>query len=325
MLLLLLFISLVLFLVYQFYWRRRNLPNGPIPLPVIGNAHSFVNTERWEDQFLKWREEFGPIYTYWLGPMAIVSVNDYELMQRMFVHDGDTYADRAPTEAFDNLIRGGVYGVVETSGNLWSQQRRFCLKVLRDLGLGKNLMQERILDEFEVIRENIDAEIKSGAKEIDFHRHTDIATGSVINAVVCGFRFTEKDHQKHFYMLKELADQIMKDFSKPSRGATKRRNEKATDRSPSDRPRECSKPLLNIIVSSPVLAKLPVFRQIMEKTGKLSQPIFEFLNRMIDEHLQLNNYADDNFEPRDFIDAVVTIATLLRRGFPKFSNSNLGL
>ncbi|KAI6206304.1 (pine wood nematode) hypothetical protein [Aphelenchoides besseyi] len=270
------FILLVVLIFHQFYWRRRNLPNGPLPLPIIGNAHTFLKTERWEDQFLKWREEFGPIYTYWLGPMAVVSVNDYETMQKMFVHDGDTYADREPIKAFDDLVRGGIHGLIETSGNLWSQQRRFSLKVLRDLGLGKNVMQERILNEFQVVRQNIDAEIKSGAKEIDFHRHTDICTGSVINALICNVRFTEKDHQKHFYMLKEVTEKIMKDFSKP---------------------------LMSIIISTPTLAKLPVLRQVIEKAGNLSQPIFEFLNRMIDEHLKLNDYTDNNFEPQDFIDA----------------------
>ncbi|KAI6206167.1 (pine wood nematode) hypothetical protein [Aphelenchoides besseyi] len=275
MLLLLLFISFVVLIFHQFYWRRRNLPNGPLPLPIIGNAHTFLKTERWEDQFLKWREEFGPVYTYWLGPMAIVSVNDYETMQKMFVHDGDTYADRAPMEAFDNLTRGGVHGVIETSGNLWSQQRRFALKVLRDL-VGRNKIQEQILNEFQVVRHNIDAEIKSGAKEIDFHRHTDIATGSIINAATVGFRFTENDHQHHFYRLREITEQMMKNFSNP---------------------------LLNFAVSNPSIAKLPVFRQVMEKAGKVSQPIFEFLNRMIDEHLKLNDYTDHNFEPQDFIDA----------------------
>ena len=39
----------------------------------------------------------------------------------------------------------GPYGVVWTEGNLWKEQRRFALQVLRNFGLGKNIMQERVI------------------------------------------------------------------------------------------------------------------------------------------------------------------------------------
>jgi hypothetical protein len=61
---------------------------------------------------------------------------------------------------------------------------------LRDFGLGKNVMESRIMDEVQSLYENVDREIKSGVEELDFHHHTDIATGSVINSVVNGYRFT---------------------------------------------------------------------------------------------------------------------------------------
>jgi hypothetical protein len=62
---------------------------------------------------------------------------------------------------------------------MWVDQRRFALRVLRDFGLGKNLMEERILDEVQTIGENINREIDQGTVEHDFHKHTDIAVGSV--------------------------------------------------------------------------------------------------------------------------------------------------
>jgi hypothetical protein len=39
---------------------------------------------------------------------------------------------------------GGKYGVIFTDGEIWRDQRRFALHVLRNFGLGKNLMQERV-------------------------------------------------------------------------------------------------------------------------------------------------------------------------------------
>jgi hypothetical protein len=41
-------------------------------------------------------------------------------------------------------------------------------------------MQERILEEMQTICQNVNKEIDAGIDEHDFHKHTDIATGSVI-------------------------------------------------------------------------------------------------------------------------------------------------
>lgn len=39
---------------------------------------------------------------------------------------------------------GGYYGIIDTSGDVWREHRRFALQVFRNLGLGKNLMQEKV-------------------------------------------------------------------------------------------------------------------------------------------------------------------------------------
>ena len=42
------------------------------------------------------------------------------------------------------LLLGGIFGVINTEGDFWRDQRRFTLHVFRNFGLGKNLMQERV-------------------------------------------------------------------------------------------------------------------------------------------------------------------------------------
>jgi cytochrome P450 family 33 len=62
----------VFFLVHQFWWRRRGLPNGPLPLPIIGNLYQFMFARRWEEKFVEFKERYGPIYTLFLGSYLIV-------------------------------------------------------------------------------------------------------------------------------------------------------------------------------------------------------------------------------------------------------------
>uniref|UniRef100_A0A914XGX6 Cytochrome P450 n=1 Tax=Plectus sambesii TaxID=2011161 RepID=A0A914XGX6_9BILA len=137
---------LVVYLVDSFYWRRRKLPPGPTPLPLIGNMASLMAAADPVDQFLKWRKQYGPVYTVWLGPFANVFVTDYDVMHDSFVKQGDAYAGRMRNYAVDQ-VRGGNKGLIFSDGNLWLEQRRFALHVLRDFGVGRSIMEDNILTE----------------------------------------------------------------------------------------------------------------------------------------------------------------------------------
>jgi hypothetical protein len=84
---------------------------------------------------------------------------------------------------------GGTYGVVMTEGELWRDQRRFALHVLRNFGLGKNLMQEKVLDEVNAMVRRIKNKIFEGHTEHNLLNHLDISVGSIINALLFGYRF----------------------------------------------------------------------------------------------------------------------------------------
>jgi cytochrome P450 family 33 len=132
------------FLIHQFWLRRRNLPDGPLPLPIIGNIHQFAFAKRYEHQLLKWKEKYGPIFTVWLGLSPSIMVADYETCVKLFVHNADAFIDRPAFKEFMKRFRGGTYGVTFVSGPCWQEQRRAVLKILRDFGMGKNKIQESV-------------------------------------------------------------------------------------------------------------------------------------------------------------------------------------
>ena len=132
------------YLFYTFYWKRRNLPPGPTPLPFLGNIHSTYSVKRVEYKFLEWKEKYGDIYTIWFGGTPMVAINSYDAMDRYFIKMGDKFTGRMDIEPMLKLMRGGIYGVFDTWGEVWKVHRRFALKFFRDFGMGKDQMERRV-------------------------------------------------------------------------------------------------------------------------------------------------------------------------------------
>lgn len=56
--------------------------------------------------YAKWRQQYGDVYTYWMGDLPIVAVTDYKTIMETFQKDGDAYAGRWAFTDFDVLARG---------------------------------------------------------------------------------------------------------------------------------------------------------------------------------------------------------------------------
>ena len=142
--LILIFVAWIIF--YNYYWKRRNLPPGPIPHPFIGNLGIvFFSKPRTGTELpLKWVKKYGPIYTLWVGEIPIVAVTDYNIIAETFISNADAYTGRFTIQKMDKFFRGGNYGVVFTEGDLWREQRRFALSVFRNLGMGRNIFEQKV-------------------------------------------------------------------------------------------------------------------------------------------------------------------------------------
>ncbi|KAI6234756.1 (pine wood nematode) hypothetical protein [Aphelenchoides fujianensis] len=264
----------IVFVVFFFFshlvYKRWGLPPGPLPLPFYGNVIALNRSRRWEFQFLDWKRKFGAIYTYWVGELPIVAVNDYRLCVRLFVEQADAFADRCAPEHFLRYTReGAVSGVIFTSGHLWQDQRRFALRVIKDFGYNGKELQEKILDELRTVIESVNEEIEAGVQEFDLHRHTDVAVGSIISNLLFGLRFT-KENKEEFYRLKRRTTQIISSFSDP---------------------------ITNVARFNKFFFDLTHFysKRVIEAFGD----VYQFLDKHIQEHLG-HGICE---QPHDFVDA----------------------
>ena len=132
----------ILYLFYHLYWKRRSFPPGPLPLPFIGNLFQFA-FYGFEEALEKFQEDYGDIYTVWLGGTPVVAVNDYPTIEKEFIRNGSAYAGRDFATLYLEVSRGGPYGITMIDGPVWKEQKKFALNAFRNLGVGKDVMQQK--------------------------------------------------------------------------------------------------------------------------------------------------------------------------------------
>ncbi|KAI1706662.1 cytochrome p450 domain-containing protein [Ditylenchus destructor] len=201
---------------YNFYWKRRNLPPGPIPLPILGNVLTIARQKPGYGAFLQWQKQYGPVYTFWMAEQPVVAITDYKTIKETFIQDGDTYAGRNLFNEAGKLLRGGTLnGVTFPEGEEWRENRRFALQALREFGMGKSEAEAKILIESDYLIDSLKKELKSGIREHNVIKWIDLAVGSIINQVLFGYRFSG-DYEEEFGTLKKILDDFIQEFARPA-------------------------------------------------------------------------------------------------------------
>lgn len=153
--------------------------------------------------FMDVKNTYGDIHTFWLGESPVVSINDVPTIMETFVKDGETFAGRPTHMKVTEHVRMGRNGLIFNDGNTWLEHRRFALHVLRDFGMGKNVMQEKVLEEIAFLVENIKSQVAAGNKEISIQNAIDIGVGSIINVILFGYSFTNVGHFGYIKLMTE--------------------------------------------------------------------------------------------------------------------------
>nr|XP_034362190.1 cytochrome P450 2C29 isoform X3 [Arvicanthis niloticus] len=192
-------------------WRqssgRGKLPPGPTPLPIIGNFLQ-IDVKNISQSFTNFSKAYGPVFTLYLGSQPTVILHGYEAVKEALIDHGEEFAGRGSFPIIDKIIKG--LGVVFSNGNGWKETRRFTLMTLRNLGMGKRNIEDRVQEEAQCLVEELR---KTKGSPCDPTFILSCAPSNVICSIIFQNRFDSND--KDFLILMKKINENVKILSSP--------------------------------------------------------------------------------------------------------------
>ncbi|XP_053362076.1 vitamin D(3) 25-hydroxylase-like isoform X1 [Clarias gariepinus] len=127
--------------------KPKNFPPGPRPLPIFGNLlHFNINNPLKDFELLA--ERYGNVYSLYLGRSPAIVLNGLKAIKEALVTKSADFSGR-PQDLLVSHMTEGKGVILADYGPAWKEHRRFALMTLRNFGLGKQSMENRILGEIE--------------------------------------------------------------------------------------------------------------------------------------------------------------------------------
>ncbi|XP_057635667.1 cytochrome P450 2C25-like isoform X5 [Chionomys nivalis] len=186
-------------------WRqsseRAKLPPGPTPLPVLGNFLQ-IDVKDISQCLTNFSKIYGPVFTLYLGMQPTVVLHGYEAVKEALIDHGEEFAGRGSFPIFEKISKG--LGIVFSNGNRWKEIRRFTLTTLRNLGMGKRNLEDRVQEEAQCLVEELR---KTNGSPCDPTFILSCAPCNVICFTVFQNRFDYKD-QNFLNLMEKLNDNV---------------------------------------------------------------------------------------------------------------------
>ncbi|XP_007444619.1 cytochrome P450 2J6-like isoform X1 [Python bivittatus] len=255
----------ILSLLFLWFWKSRRpkgFPPGPWHLPLIGNLLQvrMGNPLKDLDQLAR---KYGSVFSLYVGSKPVVFTHGFPSAKEVLVIKGTEFAGRASFYIMDVISKKkGIFSLPYSE--VWKEQRRFSVMLFRNFGVGKNVMEEKILEEATYL---IEAFTEKTSLPFDPYEFIDGAVTNILSTILFGKRF---EYDSSF--LRTLLDLIHQNIKLPAG------------------------PWALLYNAVPLVRRLPLPHQkILTNASK----IFALLEKELDEHKATLIPG----EPRDFTDA----------------------
>ncbi|XP_062856169.1 cytochrome P450 2F2-like [Trichomycterus rosablanca] len=184
----------LLFLIIRIQ-KPKNFPPGPRVVPIFGNLLQ-INLKNPLKDFEKLAERYGNIYSIYIGSRPAVVLHGLKTIKEALVIKSSDFSGRPQNSLVSHVTEGkGI--IFADYGAPWKEHRRFALMTLRNFGLGKQSMENRILGELEHLIAKLEKHAGSTmSPQTLFHS----AASNIISLVLFAIRFEYDDETLKIYI-----------------------------------------------------------------------------------------------------------------------------
>ncbi|XP_018428477.1 PREDICTED: cytochrome P450 2C5-like [Nanorana parkeri] len=187
----LLSVMVILFLANIYRKQKRqeykNLPPGPRPLPLIGNLH-LIDKKQPDKTVFELAKKYGPVLTFHFGMKQVIFLCGYDTVKDALLNHGEEFSNRPQLPITAKTTKDN--GVFFSNGESWKAMRRFTISTLRDYGMGRKAIEDKISEEAECLVQAIKAH---GGKPFDIQTIINAAVANIIISILLGHRFSYDD------------------------------------------------------------------------------------------------------------------------------------
>ncbi|XP_027034495.1 cytochrome P450 2D15-like [Tachysurus fulvidraco] len=187
--------------------RPKNFPPGPQPIPIFGNLFQ-LNIKNPLKDFERFAERYGIVYSLYIGTRPAVFLNGLKAIKEALVTKSAVFSGRPGNLLVSHVTeKKGV--IMADYGHGWKEHRRFDLMTLRNFGMGKQSMEDRILGEIQHMVARLEKSIGSTMNpQTLFHD----AASNIIYLVLLSTRYDYEDKTLREYV------QLFTEISKIANG-----------------------------------------------------------------------------------------------------------
>ncbi|XP_063771232.1 cytochrome P450 2K6-like isoform X3 [Pseudophryne corroboree] len=180
----------ILLLTYVYNnWKQNynNFPPGPKPLPIIGNLH-MVDKNKPMNTCLELSKKYGPVLGIHLGMIKMVVLSGYDTIKDALINHAEEFSDRLVPPIMSKMAKDN--GIIYANGENWKVMRRFTISTLRDFGMGKKSIENKIVEEAACLTQAIKS---YGGKPFDNLPVINAAVANIIVSILLNRRFEYDD------------------------------------------------------------------------------------------------------------------------------------